>query len=782
MVSKKNPKKIKKKNPQRLGGSFFLNVSISVVKSLLLGFTTVLFLAGMLALGIGVGYFANLVEGTSSLTKTDVRQDISNVNEGSLLKYDDGQNIATINTDPIRQKVDGDEISPWVKKAIVATEDEYFYKHKGVVPKAVIRALLGEVTGLGSGSGGSTLTQQLVKQQVLTSETSFKRKANEILLAMDVEKYLSKDEILTAYLNISPFGRNNKGQNIAGVEEAAQGIFGVDAKDLSLAQSAFIAGLPQSPIVYSPYTNTGELKDDYSLGIERQRNVLFNMYREGAISKDRYEKAVNYDISNDFLPQGELTVDEHGFLYYTVYNEAINLLAKEAAKKDGVSDADFENESVSNRYVEQATLSIQNQGLTINSTINRNIYDAMQQSVTSYGSYLDDGSGVTVETGSVLMDNKTGKIYGFIGSRDYSTNQLNHAFDTSRQAASSIKPLLVYGPAIDQGLIGSESRISDYPTTYQEGKNNGKRLKNATNNGTRTFLTARDAIVQSSNISAYHLYQDILTQKGSTSYVYDTYLSKMNFPEASSWGLESAALGTTGVSTLTEVNGFQTLANEGVYQEGYLIDSITNANGKTLYEHESKGTEVFSKATASIMNDMMRSVIDEQETTPFKSILYSTNNTLASVDWVGKTGTADDSADNWLIVSSPSLTLGSWTGKDDNSAMADGTGNRTATYMAYLANQIYSVAPSLFDPKEKFELDDSVKKEKVSEFTGLKEGKVAFEGKNISVPGGDTTSLWATGGPADNTYKFGIGGTNANYKNYWDNKGNNSSDDEDDDE
>ncbi|MEG0629134.1 MAG: transglycosylase domain-containing protein, partial [Enterococcus sp.] len=353
-VTKQAKKSNKGKSRTSLGGLFALNVSLRVVKSLLLGFVVVLFLGGMLALGVGAGYFAHLVEGTPTPTKSEMKQKVGDIAESSRLLYADDQELATIQADPIREKINADEISPWVKKALVATEDENFYEHRGVVPKAVVRALLGEVIGFGAGSGGSTLTQQLIKQQVLTNETSFKRKANEIVLALDVEKYLSKDEILTAYLNVSPFGRNNKGQNIAGVEEAAIGIFGVHAKELNLPQSAFIAGLPQSPIVYSPYTNTGDLKQDYSLGMDRKNDVLFNMYREQVISKKEYEDAKNYDLAKDFQGRQDMEVQKHGFLYYTVYNEAISIVAKQQAKEDGISDADYAKTEVSTRYIEQA--------------------------------------------------------------------------------------------------------------------------------------------------------------------------------------------------------------------------------------------------------------------------------------------------------------------------------------------------------------------------------------------------------------------------------------------
>lgn len=774
-IKKQGKKRNKNKSRAGLGGPFALNVSLRVIQTMLIGFIVVLFLGGMLALGIGAGYFAHLVEGTSVLTKTEIQQKVGDVTESSKLLYADSQELATIQSDPIREKVDSNEISPWVKKALVATEDENFYKHHGVVPKAVVRALLAEIVGFGAGSGGSTLTQQLIKQQVLTNETSFKRKANEIVLALDLEKYLSKDEILTAYLNISPFGRNNKGQNIAGVEEAAVGIFGVHAKDLNLAQSAFIAGLPQSPIVYSPYTNTGDLKQDYSYGMARKDDVLFNMYREQVITKKEYEDAKKYDLAKDFQGRQDVEVQQHGFLYYTVYNEAINIIAKQQAKDDGISDAEYKKDGVSTRYVEQAKVKMQNQGLTVKSTIDKNIYDAMQLGVAEYGQYLDDGSGETVETGSVLMDNSTGRIYGFVGSRDYTTNQNNHAFDTSRQAGSSIKPVLVYGPAIDQGLLGSESRIADFPMKYQHGEHAGKALENAENKGSKTFQTAREALTESTNITAYHVYQDMLSKKGSDQYAYENYLKKMNYPSSDTWGVESAPLGTTNVSTMTEVNGFQTLANGGTYEQGYLIDSITDSTGKEIYKHKDNPVQVYSKATASIMNDMMRSVITEQKTTPFKSILSGVNYQLSTADWVGKTGTTDNYADNWLIVSTPTITLGSWTGRDDNQPMADGAGTRTANYMAYLAGRIYQVNPTIFGTSEKFELSDDVKQVKVADFTGLKAGKVTHNGTTYQVPSGETTSLWAKDGPVDNTYEFGIGGTDADYKTYWNTRNKSSS-------
>lgn len=696
-------------------------------------------------------------------TKEILQTELGNITETSKLVYADNSEISKIQTDLMRTTVPSDQISPLLKTAIISTEDEYFEEHKGYVPKAVLRALFSEATGIGS-SGGSTLTQQLVKQQILTDETTFKRKANEILLAAQVEKYFSKNEIISTYLNVSPFGRNNKGQNIAGVQEAAKGIFGVNAKDVTLPQAAFIAGLPQSPITYSPYTNTGALKEDLSAGLNRKDIVLFSMYRENKITKAQYDEAKAYDLTKDFLPQQVAEQNDREYLYYTVMNEATKIVTKQLADKD---KADLTDGDTYDAYYQKAQQTIQNKGYTIHSTIDKNIYAAMQAGVQNYGYLLDDGTATQVETGNVLMDNKTGRIYGFVGGRNYLQNQNNHAFDTERQAGSSIKPVLVYGPAIDMGLVGSESRVSDYATTWQEGANAGEKIVNATNEGSNTFQTIRESLEWSNNIPAYHLYQDVLNNGGSKQYAYDSYLAKMNYPANANWGVESAPLGTIDVTTLQQTNGFQALANGGVYQEGYLIDSITDNAGNVIYKHEEKPVRIYSEAAASIMNDMMRSVLTTKITTSFKDDIASLNSDLGQADWVGKTGTTNEYRDSWLIVSTPAITISSWTGHDDNTAMNSRARIRSSQYLANLINQVYQADPTIFGTRDKFELSSDVMKKKVAAFTGQTAGKVTVDKKTIETPNKTVESLWAKNGPEKSTFKFGIGGTDKDYEDYW---------------
>lgn len=208
-------------------------------------------IGGFFGAGIAIGYGVALFDKVSIPQSAELVNRVKDITSISEIYYADGSTIASIEGDLLRTSVASDAISDNLKKAIIATEDEHFTEHKGVVPKAVIRATLGTLVGLGSSSGGSTLTQQVIKQQVVGDAPTLARKATEIIDALALERVMSKDEILTTYLNIAPFGRNHKGQNIAGAQQAAEGIFGVNASDLTVPQAAFIAGLPQSPISYS---------------------------------------------------------------------------------------------------------------------------------------------------------------------------------------------------------------------------------------------------------------------------------------------------------------------------------------------------------------------------------------------------------------------------------------------------------------------------------------------------------------------------------------------------
>lgn len=640
----KNPKD----NDEKSGWS----ITFKVVRGLIVIFGIIFALAGVFGAATGVGYFARLVEQTKTPDKTEMLAKINDIHGVSVINYSNGQPISDISSDLVRVTVKSDEISPNVKNALIATEDDSFKTNNGVVPKAVVRGILGSVGG-GTSSGGSTLTQQLIKQQVLGDSVTFQRKASEIVYALKLNSYMSKDQILTDYLNVSPFGRNNKGQNIAGIQEAALGIFGKSAKDLTIPEAAFIAGLPQSPIVYSPYAADGSLKskENMSYGLERQKEVLFYLYRGGYISEADYKKYKAYDISTEFLQPGVAQSQEHGYLYNVVYNEAITDIYNYLIKRDKVSATDLGNDSTKQRYRELAEQSLQNGGYTVTTTINQQVYDAMQNAVTNYSGLMQDGTGL-IQTGNVLMDNKTGAVYGFIGGLDFSQSQVNHAFDTKRSPGSSIKPILAYGPAIDMGLMGSASVLSNYPAKYSSGQD----IEHVGNMGTE-MMPFSEALNVSYNIPAYWTYQTILNKGKSV----EPYMTKMGY-DVADYSVESLPLGGGIDPTVVQhTNGYQTLANGGKYEPWYIVDSIKDDTGNVIYQHQTTGgTQVYSEATSTIMEYMLQDAIKSQKTSKFYGELQSLNSSLATnVQWAGKTGTTDNYTDVWMMLSTPSVTLGS---------------------------------------------------------------------------------------------------------------------------
>lgn len=756
-MATKSEKQDNQKKNSVLNLGDLVGVLLRSLKLLLNSVTVLILLFGILGAGIGVGFVVSLFDKVEVPKTEELLKEVSNVSSVSKLVYSDGTLISEVNSDLLRIPVGTDDIAEYLKQAVIATEDVTFESHNGIVPKAVLRAALGSV-GLGSSTGGSTLTQQLIKQQLVGDAPTFTRKANEIVAALALERNMSKEEILTTYLNVAPFGRNNQGKNIAGVEEAAQGIFGKSAKDLTVPQAAFIAGLPQSPIVYSPYASDGTRKsdDDMIHGIERYQDVLYNMYRASFLTKEEYEAYKDYDIKQDFIAPAPITADTKDYLYYEVMEEAQQVMFDYLVKRDNVSENDLKNDDIKSSYEEMATQELSQGGYIIKSTVDKGIYSAMQSVVANYGSVLDNGNEY-VETGSVLIDNSTGAILGFIGGRNFATNQNNHAFDTQRSPASTIKPLLAYGIAIDQGLLGSASILSNYPTNFSS----GQPIMYGTSTGTG-MMNLQTAIDRSVNIPAFWTYKMIQNAGVNAK----EYMEKMNY-HIPMYDIESVPLGGgVEISVLTNTNAYQTLANGGVYNKHYIVESITASDGTVVYQHEVAPVQVYSKATASIMNQLLRQVVNSGYTTTFKSRLNSLNPQAATSDFVGKTGTSNEVNDVWLMLSTPKVTLGTWAGNDDNSEMYVWTGyHNNSQYVAYMVDALYNVDSTMFAGK--FELDKSVISSSVVASTGQRPGTTQVNGRQFTVSGALTTSYWAKNGAPVTSYKFMVGGTESDYSKAW---------------
>ena len=768
---------------------FIFNIAYSVLKNIFVIAILFLMLLGIFGGGIGLGYFASLTSNEEPLTQEQMSDAIGNLNLISSFHYNDGTKISDVNSDELRIVKPLSEISQYVIDGIIATEDSSFYEHNGIVPKALLRAILQEAVSSGSGAtGGSTLTQQLIKQQILTSEVTFKRKANEILYALRLEKHFTKDQILEAYLNVSSFGRNHNGLNIAGIEEAAQGVFGVAAKDLTLPQAAYLVGMPQNPIVYTPYTNQATLKEDTSAGIERMKFVLFSMYRENKITKEQYEEALAYDITKDFLPPKEISSDRQSYLYQAVNREAIKVLITKAAQKNKLTYDEVRNDSeLYSKYYDEASRELSSSGYKITSTIDQKVYDAMQKAIASYGNqigptyntqYVDQNTGETktqtepAQNGAVMIENKTGRILGFVAGRDFESNQVDHAFTTHRSPGSTIKPILVYAPAIENNLIYPASIVPDTKVSIPQGNGTYWQPTNYGNTITNQFLTVRYALFRSFNNPVIKIYQTML-QKGINA---GEYLKKMGIKGITEDEYQNIALsigGTrTGPTVLEQTSAFSTLANGGEHHDAYLIEKIEDSRGNVVYQHEDKKERVFSDATAYLTTNMLQDIANSTQ-------FYNMKGNMGfSSDLAGKTGTSENEIDNWFVAYTPTVTLGSWIGYDNfyNARYAitagDGYGEpttRSQRQWTYLMKAAYEANPELIGKETTFKQPDSVYRDSVVSTTGTKAGTFKAEnGGTYSISGGMTTDWFKKDFPPMNPfYNFAIGATPEEMNNFW---------------
>lgn len=765
-----------------------LNIILGVLGKLLLIALIILLLGGALVGGIGIGYFANLVADTPPPSREEMAAKINHLEQQSTLYYASGEQIANVRTDIVRSITELDDISPFIIDGLIATEDEHFREHPGVVPKAIIRATIENLL-TGSGTGGSTLTQQLVKQQLLTDEVTFFRKANEILLALRVENYFSKDEILTAYLNVASFGRNNNGDNIAGIGKAAEGIFGVKPSEVTLPQAAFLVGLPQAPYNYTPYNQYGHLREDLTDGIDRMHEVLFRMYREQKITKEQYEEAKHYDITKDFLPMVPRQEERQSYLYNTIMKGAIEKLMLMKIQADNLSWQEvYQDDDWYNEYYFEAEKQLQLGGYKVYSTIDREIYDQLQVSAQAYndqigvtydGIYTDPETGhetyyvESVQTGMVVIENATGKVLGFVAGTDFENNQIDHAFGMRRSPGSTIKPLAVYGPAIENNLINPATVVPDtaFIEEYEDGSywaptNYGNAISN-------TNITVRRALLRSDNLPAIRVYNDLI-QRGVP--IID-YLAQMGFNTVDSYTYEDTqnlafSIGgvTTGPTVFEETRAFTTFANGGKYIEGYFIERIEDAFGNVIFQQDTPAKDVFSEDTNYLMVDMLRDTLSE-------GTGRTANENLAfTADWIMKTGISEHSKDIWVLGSTPKVTIGSWIGYDSRYQdytidVNDGFGLesvRSQIYWAKIVNDLYNLRPDIFGTEQTFQQPDSVIQQEIVELTGTLPGTTIVNGQTYNLSGPLKSELFKITNPAPPlTSNFLFGATEEEQYSFW---------------
>ncbi|SEQ37922.1 transglycosylase domain-containing protein [Piscibacillus halophilus] len=729
-------------------------ITLDVIWNIILFFLVLGFIVAFFLGGLGVGYFASLTEDLEASDREEMGKQIYNYEETSNIYFANNVHMGKLRSDLHREEVKLEEVSDHLKDAIKATEDEYFETHNGVVPKAIFRALFQEFSNADMQSGGSTLTQQLIKSQILTNEVSFERKAKEILVALRLERFFEKDEIFEAYLNIVPFGRDSSGRNIAGVQAAAQGLFDVDADELNIAQAAFIAGLPQSPSVYTPFDNGGNLKSEEDLqpGLERQRIVLSRMLREEIIDEETYEEALDYDVIGNLTDKKESTISDYPFLTFEIEDRAIEQMTKVLAEEDGYTMEELqENDKLLEQYEIRAERDLRQNGYEIHTTIDKDIYDAFQQVTREYPYFeptrtvyrYDEENDeqieieMPVEAGAMLKDNRTGAILAFTGGRDFERSEINHFSYHQRPNGSTMKPFW-YASAIDMGIASPGSPLADVkfgnqlvnelggwsPSNYISGSQSG-------------IVSAREALKDSDNLPASRLAIDMLNRKGRHEEL-SNYLNNMGFDGnefAPNRLYAPGVLGPVYVSLEETTNAFSVFANGGKFKDSYMIEKITDGDGNTIYEHETNELDVFSPQTAYLTLDILRDVLTQGTATYARGQLSN-----PSVDWAGKTGTSNGWMDALFVGTNPNVTLGTWIGYDEYDINGDGQvsehekevmnlnncrncslsySQRNLGYWSSLVNAATEVNPDLMAPQERHESPGGIVSRNYCQISGL---------------------------------------------------------------
>ena len=681
----------------------------SITQSLLL--STGLLLS--LSAGLAIGYVGGLVKDQPVLTQKEMKDQINNISQNSEVYFGSGEKLGTINSELIRKTVSYEELGDNVKNAIIASEDSNFYSNSGVDIFAVIRASLSEVTGEKT-TGGSTITQQLVKNQLLDNSRSYERKAKEILLALRVDSHFSKNEILENYLNVAPFGKNSLGQNISGIETAAQGVFGVHSKDLNIAQAAYLVGFVQSPYRYTPFDSAGNIRpaEELQTGFERQQYVLERMLSNEFITKEQFEEAKKFDIKGAYTKQKYSEYTDYSYIRDEVTSSVAEILAEQTAarnhKEEFKNNAEYRND-----LIEKSRIKFITGGYKVKTTLDKKLYDTLQETkkqFTSYPTYSQGGGVYPLEIGASVIENSTGKVLAFIGGMDYKKQQLNHATRTRRSPGSTIKPLLVYGPAIDKGYITPNSTVLDKRFNHYGWKPENYDMSQ------RGYLPAREALARSLNLPTVRLYSAFYKEDPVTNY-----LEKMGaegLTESDKTNLATAIGGMTyGLSVTENTSAFSTFANKGEHKKAHIIEEIENNDGELVYRADFSPVKVFEESTSYLIVNMLGDVINKSYGTSHdmpSKLKFNSKNLFV------KTGTSEYYKDLWVVGGSTKITVGLWNGYD-SPAKVPSYDYAQRSWIAVM-NAIYALDKNLIAPDTAFSRPKSVVDASINGYNNAKGG------------------------------------------------------------
>jgi len=691
--------------PKKHKGRLFLRVLSSSAKLVIM----LIVLGGLAAVGAVTGYVSALVQSDEVRSRETIISAMQTNTETGYVYFRDETVIGQLRTEEDRIPIVYSDIPKIVEDAILSTEDEDFYKHIGVDIPALARAVKEKVLDEGSQTGGSTITQQVARRVFLSLDRTDSRKFKEILLAMRIERFMTKEDILTAYLNKVPFGNGASGYNLYGIKAAAKGIFDLELDELNIAQAAYLAGLPQRPSAYSAFTSSGQFDEEgFGYAKERQELVLHHMKRTGRITEEQYQEALAFDIKASLAKPKPKAYSTYPYLMLEAERQASELLLRHRNPDLDVSQLSKEDYA---QALQDAKEELLNGGYRVYTTIDKDIYDAMHRIAKNPELFTQDSEKKGVEqVGGVLIDNDTGAILGMIEGRDFYIEQLNHATQMQRQPGSAMKPIAAYLPALESGAIQPASVIDDVPLLLPHGTT-GIHIPKNHDNKYHGITTARHALNQSWNIPAIKLFTEVVGIQQAWEFAKSLGITTL---VDSDYNAQTGVIGGLkyGVTVEELTNAYSSIANQGLFNDAYFISKITDSDGNIVYEYEHQPKRVFSEQTAYLMTDMLRTAVANGT----GSRVLERFKHEDQVPIVGKTGTTSDNYDLWFVGYSPDVTLGIWIGYDTPAALENS--NRAKFVWADVMNELVESTPDLFATPEFTKPKDIVSKT-VSKVSGL---------------------------------------------------------------
>lgn len=640
---------------KRKKGSIAHKIVMAILAIPLIAVVTACLCGLALAFYIGICVIPNSDIDVSSYSEDLAKTTVIYAKDPDTGEYDVYE---TLEGDVNRQWVSLSEIPEDLQNAVVAIEDQRFYSHHGVDWLRTLGAVQGFITGDDRG-GGSTITQQLIKNLTGNNDKSVKRKINEIFQALTLEKNLgdtAKDQILEMYLNTIPYGNR-----AAGVKVAAMTYFGKELDELNLAECAVLAAIPNAPTRYNPFRNPDNVK-------ERQTLVLEKMLQLGFITQSEYDEAINTELVYHSDAYEQNTNEP-----YSWFTEAI------------ISDLTEDLQQTENISYDLARSRVMSGGLQIYATIDLDVQEAMDEVFTNEANFPSAKKNGVVPQAAMVVCDKQGNIVGLVGGRGEKEGSLltNRATMSTRQPGSSIKPLAVYGPAMDAGAITPYSVVTDMPFKVYDGKawprNDNRRYQGQ--------MVVKEAIAHSINCVAVRVL-DMITPQTSYEFLHDTLGFEHLNPSADIDYAPLALGGMNGGVTVREMAaGYTIFANNGKFSGSRTYSKVLDSEGNVLIDYTApEEVNAFqNEKTAYYMLDCLKEVTDSGT---------GSRATISGIETAGKTGTTTSKRDVWFCGLTPYYVGATWFGYDQSYNLDGISGNTALSLWTAVMRRIHSDLPS----------------------------------------------------------------------------------------